>query len=667
MAHPVARPRRLLALAATVVAALSLAGVAQAQTYTLVASDVQVDVRPDGSVAVDEDITVAFSGSFTYGFREIPLRSGERIDEVGVSEKGSPISRAPRPSSSPAGRRARSASRISAAASRVVWRFESDGFQERTFRVHYRLSGLAVGYDDVVDVNLKVWGDEWEQRLGRLTATMRGARRRRPRLGPSVWVRGDVTLQGRKRAAARARRRRRAVRRAARAVSARAFTSTAGMQVREGDGLQADHRGGDGGRGRLRERPGADRRRDLAARGAGCSCCSLGTLPGSRDRRLRLLALRPRARTGYDREYEQEPPTETAPALVPTLLRQGGEAGSFEFTATLFDLIRRGIYKAEPVDDGAERLGRPPQRAGLRSRALAGRRRRAHDLGDRGDARRRRRPLDGPRPALEASATRSRTSAPRWHRTSTAFKENVGSEVGDRRLVPLARRRPARRRRSSSSPRSARSSPGSRSTAGARVYPRWSDVVLLGLASRRSSTRRCCSARSTQRKLWRRRTPEASARGRALGGVPALPHGLPAAPGGAAGDARALGAATSSTGSRSGSPTGCSRQRTSRCPRQWPRRLDLLDLGRRRPRQRRLARCRSATSIRSASAPRSRPLVPARAAVAAASRAAAEAGGGGGGGGSAGRADASELTSDSGVRRRVATPRRARSPRPPRR
>ena len=30
-------------------------------------------------------------------------------------------------------------------------------------------------------------------------------------------------------------------------------------------------------------------------------------------------------RTGYDREYEQEPPTDTAPALVPTLLRQGGE------------------------------------------------------------------------------------------------------------------------------------------------------------------------------------------------------------------------------------------------------------------------------------------------------------------------------------------------------
>ena len=53
--------------------------------------------------------------------------------------------------------------------------------------------------------------------------------------------------------------------------------------------------------------------------------------------------------TGYDREYEQEPPTDTQPALVPTLLRQGGEPGLFEFTATLFDLIRRGHYAAEHV------------------------------------------------------------------------------------------------------------------------------------------------------------------------------------------------------------------------------------------------------------------------------------------------------------------------------
>ena len=53
--------------------------------------------------------------------------------------------------------------------------------------------------------------------------------------------------------------------------------------------------------------------------------------------------------TGYDREYEQEPPSDEAPAIVPPLLRQGTYPGSLEFTATLFDLIRRGYYVAKPV------------------------------------------------------------------------------------------------------------------------------------------------------------------------------------------------------------------------------------------------------------------------------------------------------------------------------
>ena len=93
--------------------------------------------------------------------------------------------------------------------------------------------------------------------------------------------------------------------------------------------------------------------------------------PGARADRVRLVALRPRARDGYDREYEQEPPTETQPALVPALLAQGGTPGSLEFTATLFDLIRRGRYKRRPGDDRAEDLGRAEDPAGRRPRALA--------------------------------------------------------------------------------------------------------------------------------------------------------------------------------------------------------------------------------------------------------------------------------------------------------
>jgi hypothetical protein len=39
--------------------------------------------------------------------------------------------------------------------------YESSALQaqseQRSFRVHYRLRGVAVAYDDVVDVNVQVW------------------------------------------------------------------------------------------------------------------------------------------------------------------------------------------------------------------------------------------------------------------------------------------------------------------------------------------------------------------------------------------------------------------------------------------------------------------------------------------------------------------------------
>ena len=49
----------------------------------------------------------------------------------------------------------------------------------------------------------------------------------------------------------------------------------------------------------------------------------------------------------YDREYEQEPPTDLKPAEVGALLTQGAVSEK-EFTATMFDLIRQGAIKATP-------------------------------------------------------------------------------------------------------------------------------------------------------------------------------------------------------------------------------------------------------------------------------------------------------------------------------
>ena len=120
---------------------------------------------------------------------------------------------------------------------RVVWHYRAQD-ETRTFRIHYRLSGLAVAYDDVVDVNLQVWGSEWKEPLGRLTAHETAPGKILRAWGHPVYVRGDVQLAGKQ-----------ALLRALdvpaqqfvelRTVIPRsAFTSTSGMKVASGEGLQ---------------------------------------------------------------------------------------------------------------------------------------------------------------------------------------------------------------------------------------------------------------------------------------------------------------------------------------------------------------------------------------------------------------------------------------------
>ncbi|MDQ3500697.1 MAG: DUF2207 domain-containing protein, partial [Actinomycetota bacterium] len=59
-----------------------------AQEFTLPRADIEVIVSADGSIDVNEHITYFFDGSFSGGYREIPLRAGESINGVSVSERG---------------------------------------------------------------------------------------------------------------------------------------------------------------------------------------------------------------------------------------------------------------------------------------------------------------------------------------------------------------------------------------------------------------------------------------------------------------------------------------------------------------------------------------------------------------------------------------------------
>ena len=207
---------------------------------------------------------------------------------------------------------------------RIVWHYSAD-FEPRTFTIRYRLEGLAVAYDDVVDVNLQVWGERVEDRArGRCAddgAPGRADDRDVPGFGHPAWVRG-----GRSRHAGQAHLEAFDIPAEQyvelRVVFPRALASTA-RAPRRGDAppsiLAEEQEDADAYE--------SDRERIDEA---------LDHLPLTILILLLLAAVPPPASsgvyfvygrerdTGYDREYEQEPPSELAPALVPTLLRQGG-------------------------------------------------------------------------------------------------------------------------------------------------------------------------------------------------------------------------------------------------------------------------------------------------------------------------------------------------------
>ncbi len=143
-----------------------------------------MQVAKNGSLVVDERITYDFSGPFSGGFREIPLREGESISAITVSENGRPyrsggcteLGCIDAPGTFGAVNLGHSV--------RIVWHYGALD-EQRTFDVHYRLSGVAVAYDDVVDINLQVWGSEWDEPLGRLTAARDGTGQDPASLGPS--------------------------------------------------------------------------------------------------------------------------------------------------------------------------------------------------------------------------------------------------------------------------------------------------------------------------------------------------------------------------------------------------------------------------------------------------------------------------------------------------
>ncbi|MGH2705777.1 MAG: DUF2207 domain-containing protein [Actinomycetota bacterium] len=164
--------RRLLLLALVVTTALLVAApAAHAKSYSLPRANLAVRVNTDGTVDVAEEITFDFDGEFHGAWRDIPFRFGERIplESISVGEGDRSYGSGGDTRLGTAGPSNTFASAHDAGGVRIVWRYDAAD-QQRTFRVAYRFVGLVRAFDDVAELNLRVWGDQWPTSLGALHA-----------------------------------------------------------------------------------------------------------------------------------------------------------------------------------------------------------------------------------------------------------------------------------------------------------------------------------------------------------------------------------------------------------------------------------------------------------------------------------------------------------------
>ena len=183
--------RRLLSVLAVLAVALALPAAAQARSLKVTDADVTLRLARDASVIETERLTVDYSGSYNATYRDIPLSGGATIDPNSVSvREGSQVYR-------PGGCTtfgcidARGTFGVADIPGqngiRIVWHpVASD--EQRTFVVSYRVDKAVDAYDDVLDVNARVWGDQWDFSLDHLTAHLKS-----PLLDPgdrtyAVWA-----------------------------------------------------------------------------------------------------------------------------------------------------------------------------------------------------------------------------------------------------------------------------------------------------------------------------------------------------------------------------------------------------------------------------------------------------------------------------------------------
>ena len=146
---------------------LSLPGYATAESYSVESIHSSVDVRTDASVRVTETITYSFRGSFTFAYRDIPLKEGETLSDVTVGETGQAYTESDgevpgtfQVSESPGSNQVR-----------ITWYYRANN-DSKDFTLGYTVSGVVRRYPDIALFEFQFVGDGWDRRIGNVAASV---------------------------------------------------------------------------------------------------------------------------------------------------------------------------------------------------------------------------------------------------------------------------------------------------------------------------------------------------------------------------------------------------------------------------------------------------------------------------------------------------------------
>lgn len=125
------------------------------KSYSLNKANIEMYILDNGSINVSEEITFNFDGDFTFAYRDIP-KGYWNISNISVYEGNNNIKTEILNESNNI---------------RIKWYFNASN-EVKTFKITYILKNAINSYNDVSELNWKIWGDGWELPLNEIFATI---------------------------------------------------------------------------------------------------------------------------------------------------------------------------------------------------------------------------------------------------------------------------------------------------------------------------------------------------------------------------------------------------------------------------------------------------------------------------------------------------------------